>query len=140
MVKQVLKSVDKRYMEIYMFEVPLNQYDNVEDNIAYNGEELKPIEDSEVRITPDNAEVTLGKTVEFEAYTYLNGIKQENSFTFTASGVPEKNYSFNVINSNTFSVECLKATRQNALSVVCKDDATGEKVTKGIWLTEGGWL
>lgn len=140
MVKQVLKSVDKRYMEIYMFEVPLNQYDNVEDNIAYNGRELRPTGETEIRVTPDDAEVTLGEVLEFEAYTYLDGEKQDNSFTFSASGVPDKNYVFRVVGSNTFSIECLKPTRQNALSVICRDDVTGEEVTKGIWLTEGGWL
>lgn len=140
MVKQILKSVDKRYMEIYMFEVPLNQYDNVEDNIAYNGVELKPMGEAEIRIIPDDSEVTFGEVLEFEVYAYLDGVKQSNGFTFIASGAPEKNYNFKAINSNTFSVECLKPTRQNALSVICKDDVTGEEVTKGIWLTEGGWL
>lgn len=140
MIKQILKSVDSRFMEIYMFQVPLNQYDDVENNIAYNGEQLRPTEESVIVVSPDDAEVTFGEVMEFEAYTYLDGVRQDNPFTFTASGVPEKNYAFKVIGSNTFSVECLKPTRQNALVVVCQDNVTGEQVTKGLWLTEGGWL
>lgn len=140
MVKQVLKAVDSRFMEIYLFEVPLNQYDNIEENIAYNGVELKPTGELEVRITPEDAEVTQGETLEFEVYTYEDGVKTDNPFTFTVGGAPEKNYRFSTLSANSFSVECIKPTRQSALTVVCTDSITGEQAMKGIWLSQGGWL
>lgn len=140
MVKQILKAVDSRFMEIYLFEVPLNQYDNIEENIAYNGTELKPTGELEIRITPDNAEVTQGQELEFEVYTYEDGVKTDHPFTFNVGGAPEKNYSFRSLSPNSFSVECLKPTRQGALAVICTDSVTGEQATRGIWLSQGGWL
>lgn len=61
----------------------------------------------EVRISPSTNFILQGESITYTAYLYLNGVQQGNvvSFSDITSGVPQANYLFSVISSNSFTVK-----------------------------------
>lgn len=159
MVKQVLKSLDDKFMEIYMFQVPLNQMDDIENNIAYNGEHDKDdgfcendnndqnsdednvVDDSiEILITPDCTELSVGDSITLTADVYVNGVKSNRPVFYSIDSQYNKFIKYNQIDSNSFYIECLKEYTKSSIPILCKDSNSETIVCKNIWLVEGGWL
>jgi len=139
-VKQILKSVDSSYLEIYLFKTPALQEDNIEDNIAFNGKDVIENSMDEVEIIPAVSDISYGDRIEFSVYNYANGEKRNDTFVFTGSGIDEEFYKLETIGGNNFAVTCLKPNDKNTLSIICKNSESGEQTVKSLWLTEGGWI
>ena len=137
-VKEFFNVLNPNYMEIYMMKVPELEGDNFEDNIAINKQPEAIIDLDGIVVSPNVEEVMLGKTVEFDVYNYINGIKQNDTFTIKVSGIPQQYFSFVSINKNKFSIENIKQYQINPLKIECIDDITGNKIIKNIWLG-GNW-
>ena len=69
---------------------------------------------------------------------YVNGEKQDDTFTIKVKGVPQKYFNFVLIDGNNFTIENLKQYQINPLEIECIDDITGNKINKKIWLG-GNW-
>jgi hypothetical protein len=66
-----------------------------------------PINNYEIRISPDSGIILQGDTQIFTVYLYLNGVQQADTFTVTIadSNVPINKYTLTVIDGNSFSVK-----------------------------------
>lgn len=137
-VKEFFNVLNPNYMEIYMMKVPELEGDNFEDNIAINKQPEAIIDLDGIVVSPNVEEIMLGKTVEFDVYNYINGIKQNDTFTIKVSGIPRQYFNFVSINKNKFSIENIKQYQINPLKIECIDDITGNKIIKNIWLG-GNW-
>lgn len=119
-----------------MMKVPELNGDNLEDNIAINNDTEN--EDNNqlngVVLLPEIKEIMLGKTLEFNVYKYINGIKQNDTFTIEVSGVPSKYFKLNILDNNNFSIENLEEYQINPLTITCIDNESGDKISKNIWL------
>lgn len=139
-VKQKFMELNPNYLELYMMKVPELNGDNLEDNIAINNDTEN--EDNNqlngVVLLPEIKEIMLGKTLEFNVYKYINGIKQNDTFTIEVSGVPSKYFKLNILDSNNFSIENLEEYQINPLTIICIDNESGDKISKNIWLG-GNW-
>ncbi len=137
-VKEFFNILNPNYMEIYMMKTPELEGDDFEDNIAINKQPEAIIDLDGIVVSPNVEEVMLGKTVEFDVYNYINGIKQNDTFTIKVSGIPQQYFNFVSINKNKFSIENIKQYQINPLKIECIDDITGNKIIKNIWLG-GNW-
>lgn len=137
-VKEFFNVLNPNYMEIYMMKVPELEGDNFEDNIAINKQPEAIIDLDGIVVSPNVEEIMLGKTVEFDVYNYINGIKQNDTFIIKVSGIPQQYFNFVSINKNKFSIENIKQYQINPLKIECIDDITGNKIIKNIWLG-GNW-
>lgn len=137
-VKEFFNVLNPNYMEIYMMKVPELEGDNFEDNIAINKQPEAIIDLDGIVVSPNVEEIMLGKTVEFDVYNYINGIKQNDTFTIKVSSIPQQYFNFVSINKNKFSIENIKQYQINPLKIECIDDITGNKIIKNIWLG-GNW-
>lgn len=140
-VKQKFMELNPNYIELYMMKAPELSGDNFEDNIAVNSA-LKDGETSGnlngIVLLPDVKEIMLGKTVEFNIYNYVNGIKQTNTFTIEVSGVPKDYFHLDILDGNTFTIENIVEYQINPLIIECTDNTSGNKINKTIWLG-GNW-
>lgn len=137
-VKQVFNELNPNYMELYMSKAPELSADNKEDNIAVNEEPAIEPELDNMVLLPDTNEILQGEKVDFNVYNYINGEKQNDSFTVNVKGVPQKYFKFTIVDGNNFIVENLKQYQIQPLEIECIDDITGNKINKQIWLG-GNW-
>lgn len=68
---------------------------------------------------PDIKSLIAGASKEVKVYLYNGKYKTNLKFTFNASGVPEDNYVFKVIDDNTFTVTNVSAYLQSPLEINC---------------------
>lgn len=137
-VKQFFDELNPNYMELYMAKTPELSEDNLEDNIAINSSPTIKPNLNGIVLLPNVKEIMLGKTVEFNIYNYVEGIKQDDTFTITTNNVPKKYFNFNQADGNNFTIENLIQYQINPLDIVCIDKITGNKINKQIWLG-GNW-
>lgn len=137
-VKQLFDELNPDYVELYMMKAPELTGDNFEDNIAINEEPEQEIKEEGIVLLPNVEEIMLGETVNFSVYNYLSGILQDDTFTINVSGVSDKYFNLEIINSNEFSIENLKEYQICPINIECIDDKTGNKINKQIWLG-GNW-
>lgn len=69
--------------------------------------------------TPDIKSLIAGANKEVKVYLYNGKYKTDLKFTFSASGVPENNYVFKVIDDNSFTVTNVSAYLQSPLEIKC---------------------
>lgn len=140
LVKQILNAVNSNLLKVYLEEVPLMQEDDVENNIAWNGEQVIAPTITETVFEPKNiSSVIEGYTQTFNVYKYVNSVKTANTFTFSASGVPSEYYELVSVNGNTFTLKCVKAYNKNAILLVAFDTIESTETKKEVWM-KGGWL
>ena len=72
-----------------------------------------------VVFTPDIKSMIAGASKEVKVYLYNGKHKTDLKFTFSASGVPENNYVFNVIDDNSFTVTNVSSYLQSPLEIKC---------------------
>lgn len=134
-----VRSVNSNFLELDMVETQRLDEDDLINNIAFNGvkHDIEP-DNSETLITPDINEILYGETETFTIQRYLNGNKQNDTYTITPSGVPNDCYSLAIINGNTFSVTNLKEYSKNSLTISCYNETTKDTTTLDLWLV-GGW-
>ena len=138
-VKQFFNELNPNYMEIYMMKAPELSNDNFEDNIAINELPSPPtVENQGIVLTPEVKRITLGETVEFSIYNYINSVEQPDTFTISVKNVPTSYYKLNIIDGNRFSIQNLQQYNSNPLTLECVDNETGNKIERIIWLG-GSW-
>ena len=137
-VKQFFNELNPNYVELYMMKAPELENDNFEDNIAINNNPAPNIDLNGIVILPEIEEIMLGKTIQFNVFNYINGIKQNDTFIVNVKGIPTKYFNFTIIDKNNFSIENLQQYQINPLNIECIDEITGNKVNKKIWLG-GNW-
>lgn len=137
-VKQFFDELNPNYVELYMMKAPELENDNFEDNIAINNNPAPNIDLNGIVILPEIEEIMLGKTIQFNVFNYINGIKQNDTFIVNVKGIPTKYFNFTIIDKNNFSIENLQQYQINPLNIECIDEITGNKVNKKIWLG-GNW-
>lgn len=77
-------------------------------------------EDYSIVITPENKDVLQGQSKMFSCYLYLNGVRQNDVFSFIPSGVPDSYYKMEILNENQFTIHNLKYYSKNPLHIECK--------------------
>ena len=138
MVNNFIRSVNPNFLEIDMFETQRLEQDDLINNIAYNGVELAGNPTSTITtITPMENDVLVGDTQTFTIQRYINGIPQDDLYTFTVSGLSPDYYEFNVVSDNSFSIFNKKANDKNPLQVSCYNETSFETTIIDIWLVSG---
>lgn len=138
-VNNFIRSVNSNFLELYMFETQRLDQDDLINNIAYNGiEENKKPTVSTTIINPDINDILEGATETFTIQRYVNGLAKVDDYEFSCSGIPQDNYTFNVINGNMFSITNKKQYSKNSLTISCLNKTTDEITTIDLWLV-GGW-
>jgi len=134
-----VRSVNPNILELNLVETQRLDADDLENNIAYNGTKQEDIEvKTETIITPEVDSILEGDTQDFVITRYVNGVAQNDTYTFTPSGVPSENYILTTTSNNGFSVENIEEWSKNALTIECENNTTGEISIVSVWLT-GGW-
>ncbi len=72
-----------------------------------------------VVFVPEIDSLIAGISKNIEVYLYNGEHKTNLKFTFTASGIPEENYIFDVINDNSFSITNVSAYLKKPLEIKC---------------------
>lgn len=134
-----IRSVNSNFLELNLVETQRLGEDDLINNIAYNGtpQDIEP-DSSETVITPDTNEILEGETETFVIQRYLKGIKQNDTYTITSSGVPSDYYNLVVVNGNTFSITNLKEYSKKSLTISCYNETTKDTTKLDLWLV-GGW-
>lgn len=96
-----------------------NVYKDIELSIVNN----PIIDDYKIIITPDLDYILQGNTNVYECWLYKNGEKQNNILDIynDTLNVPIKNYSFNIINGNSFSLANNKMYMDYPVIIRCSD-------------------
>ena len=76
----------------------------------------------EVVVQPVQDDLLIGETVNFSCYLQKNEANEPNTFTFTASGVPEECYELIQIDGNNFTLTNRKEYFQDVLAITCMDN------------------
>lgn len=79
-----------------------------------------PISVYSVRLTPNINYLLLNQKVDYAFYQYNNNVQTSEMFTFTCSGLPEREYKFEVIDGNHFSITCIIQDQSRKLTVQCQ--------------------
>lgn len=138
-VNNFIRSVNTNFLEIYMFETQLLDKDDVKNNIAYNGVEQEVnANTSSTVISPNTNDILEGDTQIFTIDRYIDGVAQGDVYSVHASGVPNENYTLEILGNNSFSVTNNKEYAKGSLTISCSNEITGEVSTIDIWLV-GGW-
>ena len=137
-VKQFFNELNPNYLELYMMKAPELEDDDFKNNIAINDTPSKDTELNDIVLLPNVKEIKLGEKLEFNIYNYIDGEKQDDTFTIKVKGVPQKYFNFVLVDGNNFTVENLKQYQINPLEIECIDDITGKEINKKIWLG-GNW-
>ena len=89
-----------------------------------------PVTDYEVVITPNKNYILQGDTQVFDVRLWLNGVVQSNTFTFTldSNTVPAANYTYSVINGNSFSIKNIKKFLTDSLNVNCVSGSNSKSI------------
>ena len=137
-VKQKFDELNPNYVELYMMKAPELEDDDFKNNIANNNQPKEDTALNDIVLLPNVKEIMLGEKKEFNIYNYVNGEKQDDTFTIKVKGVPQKYFNFVLIDGNNITIENLKQYQINPLEIECIDDITGNKINKKIWLG-GNW-
>lgn len=128
-------------VEFEMFVDSIAPDDNFDINVA-NMDRYKDIYPPQetpqngIIVFPEEEYMYTGDTQNFSCYSYNNGVKTTEEFTFTFTGPNQKFYSYDIIDGNNFSVTCLnKSTTQ--LVVNCVSTTNADNSSK-IIITLGG--
>lgn len=133
-VNQLQNHLSQTYLILKMFETQVQPEDDIVNNIA-NANTLNPSVNTQ-RILPDLLTIPVGSTQTYTIYNYINGEPNADTFTITASGLPAQNYTFTVINGNSFSIQALEASNLPLL-VLCTNNNTAVETKRYITLTRG---
>ena len=87
-------------------------------------------------ITPDDRYIKINKTQNYSVYEYENDTVLDTKFKIECFDMPQKNYLFNKIDDNNFSITNLKTSEDYLLRVVCTNLRTNEAIT--IYIELGG--
>ena len=134
-----IRSVNKGILELNLVETQRIDADDLENNIAFNGIEQKDVEiKTETVVTPDVDNILEGDSETFYISRYVDGVKQQDTYTITTNGVPDKYYEITIDGEDSFTVENKGAYDKNSLEISCYNETTHETTTINIWLV-GGW-
>lgn len=88
-----------------------------------------PVNVTEIRISPNVTELLQNSSQTYEAFVYINGIKQPlTSLTFTASGTTTDKYSLTIVDGNHFTLKNTKKTTAMASVTITATDGTNSAV------------
>ena len=79
-----------------------------------------PVDNYTVKLSPNVDYIMLNQRIVYEFYQYNNNQKTDETFIFTASGLPAREYKFEVIDGNHFAITCVIQNQSNKLSVLCQ--------------------
>jgi hypothetical protein len=94
--------------------------DDLDNDIA-NGLNVTP-NTSNIVIDPIINKIFINTTKEFSVYKNVNGTNNSDTFTITASEVPNANYTLNIIDDNHFSITNNEQYFDNDLVITCIDN------------------
>lgn len=130
-IQQNLRQLNNRYVEFFITEDAEVPADDFVNGIAWN-EYSEPQGVTGIVISPDIFEILQGTSQSYSVYYYKKGIVQPDTFSIEVSGVPVANYTI-ATTDNGFIITNLKWSNA-LLTVVAKDDVTGESSTMQIRL------
>lgn len=133
-VQQIDNHYSPTLMTLYIFETQIQSGDDLVNNIAWNNNVETDIT-TETRISPNTNKILIGDSVAYSVYNYIKGVKQNATFTITASGVASSLYTLTVVDGNHFTV-LAKGQSNNTLLVTCTE--TGTTNTTTLQITLGG--
>lgn len=97
-----------------------------------------PVNNYQIKISPDTNYILEGDTQTFAVYLYKNDVVQGNTFTFSLNyrSVPSTSYGYSVVNGNSFSIENKEKCLSDYLTVTCTSgeySKTQDINLKGAW-------
>ena len=137
-VKEIFNELNPNYLELYMMKAPELNGDDLKDNIAINEQPIIDTELNGIVLSPNVKEILVGETINFNVYNYINGEKQENTFSINITKVPQKHYDLKIEDGNNFVLTNLMEYKKNPLNIECTDNIDGNKINVQIWLG-GNW-
>jgi hypothetical protein len=93
-----------------------------------------PADTGNIRINPNILTIKQGRTQIYTVYKYSGEIQQADTFTITASGIPDSYYNLNTINENSFSIENVEKYSEGSLAVLLTSNVDGSNKTINIEL------
>jgi hypothetical protein len=80
-----------------------------------------PVEDYDIRLTPNYFNISEGDEVTYSCYLFLNEVQQADVFEFTVVGsnVPNYKYDITIINGNSFKIKNNNMHLENDLVIGC---------------------
>ncbi len=98
----------------------------------------EPVLNWEIRVSPKDNYVLETTAKTFSTYLYINNVQKSSTFTYTliAGTVPSRNYTFNVINGNSFSIENIEKYLFDNLTVRCTSGTYSKDIEIQL---KGGW-
>lgn len=135
-VQQIDNHYSPTLMTIYIFETQIQSGDDLVNNIAWNNNVETDVT-TETRISPNTNKILIGDSVAYSVFKYVNGVKQDNTFSISASGVLNALYTLTIVDGNHFTI-LAKGQSLNTLVVSCTDIQTSEVTTLKITLG-GAW-
>lgn len=137
-IKQIDNHYSQTLMTLYIFEVPLQANDDLENGIAGGADILFNPDVMEDVISPSTIKkILLGYSQEYSVYNYTNGEITDDVFEICASNANEDCYDLTIIDGNNFIVSNLKESNK-LLKITCTNTATHGEVTIDIVLG-GKW-
>lgn len=97
-----------------------------------------PIDNYEIRVTPNLDYIFDGDIQVYSVYLYYNGVQQSDAFVFSIANddVPVENYLFTVINDNSFSIGNIDYYISSPLKI---DLTSGTNTRQISILLKGAW-
>lgn len=138
MVKQTFRAVNNNFLRVFLSEVPQQDEDDFVNQIAWNGEEQPIVTDNKTVILPTVDSILLYDIMALNIYKYVGNDKQLDTFTITATGVPQDCFTLTIVDGNNFTIENLKEYKNNVLTISCKNNVDNTVTTKEVWL-RGRW-
>lgn len=82
---------------------------------------LTPADDYQIVVSPETNYVLEGSAEVYSIYLYLNGVQQADVFSFTleSNTIPDENYDFSVVDSNSFSIENITRYFLDEIVITC---------------------
>ena len=139
-VYQYNDNIDEGLIYFYLRITAELPEDDKENQLAYNGFDLSNgnILNGDV-LSVDNMEyLTLGNTLSFSIYNYVNGYRSDDVFAITLYDVPTTCYNIDVNAGNVFNLTNVQPYYNNPLKIELKNMTTLEITTFNVWL--GGVL
>lgn len=134
-VIQYNNSINNGLLKLFMNKVSEQPEDDLEKDVAWNGNNYTPTYINGINITPsDVTSLKQGESQEYEVRYYSNEKPNDDAFEITSMGVPQQYYSIENVGNNKFTIKCNKQYRANSLTIKLKDIENQEVKDLEIWL------
>lgn len=132
-ITQINNHISDTYMILVMTQTQIQPSDDLDNNIATAIN--IPTNKDDIKVLPNVINLLEGQSQTYTVYNYVETEPLANSFTITASGIPQEHYNLLATN-NGFTVTAI-TSHSKPLVIECEDNITGGKKQFNIMITRG---